>query len=488
MTRLQQTKYGVIAACFFVANFALAQSSATHTNSDAPALVSKVHSSSSLLRALDTSLETVVSKVSPAVVQIVVSGYGPSEEHGHTDTARIVRQHATGTGVIVDPDGYIITNAHVVEGAQRIKVFLAPPAADSPLELQPIHSGQIFEAKILGTHKQSDLALLKIEAMDLPTVKLRGDVRVHQGELVFAIGTPEGLRNTVTMGVVSSLARQLDADNPMVYIQTDAALNLGNSGGPLVDIDGNVIGINTLMLSEGGGSEGLGFAIPAAIAEFDYRNLRKSGHVQRVALGLRTQNITPTLAAGLGLARSWGAIVSDIAAGGAAEASGLQLNDIVLAIDSRPILGLPDVIMALYVHPLDQVVKIDVLRRTTPMSFYVSVKVYHESVDDLADVPGLQKSLVRRLNIFVTDLDGDIRPLLQGTRSDSGVVVLAQISGSNAIETGLEIGDIIRAVDRTVLQTSSQFETLVHNVRSGDPVVLQVERKGKLQYLAFEMD
>src|SRR5260370_35463440 len=134
----------------------------------------------------------------------------------------------------------------------------------------------------------------------LPTVPLRDDVRVRQGELVFAIGSPEGLRNTVTMGVVSSLARQLDPDNPMAYIQTDAALNPGNTGGPLLDIDGNVIGINTLMLSEGGGSEGLGFAIPAAIVNFDYRNLRKSGHVRRVAIGARTQNITPTLAAGLG--------------------------------------------------------------------------------------------------------------------------------------------------------------------------------------------
>ncbi|HWO37800.1 MAG TPA: PDZ domain-containing protein, partial [Candidatus Acidoferrum sp.] len=152
------------------------------------------------------------------------------------------------------------------------------------------------------------------------------------------------------------------------------------------------------------------------------------------------------------------------------------------------ILGLPDVIMALYVHPVDQVLKLDVLRGVTPMSFYVSVKVYHESIDDLADIPGLQKSLVRRLNIFVTDLDGDIRPLLQDTRSDSGVLVVAQISGSNAMDSGLQTGDIIRAVDRTVLQTSAQFETLVHNLSSGDPVVLQVERKGKLQYLAFEMD
>src|ERR1700751_1842495 len=440
MKRLQWTKHSVI-ACFFAATCALAQSAAGRSDFDVPAVISRAPASPNLLRALDSSLETVVSKVSPAVVQIVVTGYGPSESHGHTDTARIVRQHALGTGGIVDPDGYIITNAHVVEGAQRIKVILPPPAGDSPIEIQPIHAGQILEAKVVGTHKQSDLALLKIEATHLPAATLRSDVRVHQGELVFAIGTPEGLRNTVTMGVVSSLARQLDADSPMVYIQTDAALNPGNSGGPLVDIDGNVIGINTLMLSEGGGSEGLGFAIPAAIVNFDYRNLRKSGHVQRVALGLITQNITPTLAAGLGLARSWGAIVSDIAPGGAAEASGLQLNDIIVAIDGRQILGLPDVIMALYVHPPDKVIKVDALRGANPMSFEVFAKAYHEGIDDLADIPGLQKSLVRKLNVFVADLDSDLKPLLEDPRSDSGVVVVAQIGG-NGLDTGLETGDI----------------------------------------------
>ncbi len=478
-------KYGM--ACLLVATSADAQSTAVRTAADAPAPISKAPAPSNLLRALDSSLETVVSKVSPAVVQIVVNGYGPSEDHGHA-TARIVRQHAIGTGIIVDPDGYIITNAHVVEGAQRVRVILPSPTAESSLELQPIHADQILDAKALGTHKQSDLALLKVEATHLPTLPLRSDVRVHQGELVFAIGSPEGLRNTVTMGVVSSLARQLDPDNPTVYIQTDAALNPGNSGGPLVDIDGNVIGINTLMLSEGGGSEGLGFAIPAAIVTFDYQNLRKYGHVERVAIGARMQNITPTLAGGLGLARSWGAMISDIAAGGAAEAAGLQVDDIVLAIDGRPILGLPDFMTALYLHPADQVLKIDVLRGVNPVSFNVSVKVYHENIDDLADIPGLQKSLVRKLNIFVTDLDVEVRPLLYGTRSDSGVVVVAQTSGPNAVDTGLETGDIIRAIDRTALQTTSQFETLVRNLRSGDPVVLQVERKGKLQYLAFEME
>jgi serine protease Do len=479
-------KYSIV-TCFLAAMSAFAQSTAARTAKDAPAIVSKAGASSNLLRAFDTSLETVISKVSPAVVQIVVNGYGPSEDDKHT-TARIVRQHAVGTGIIVDPDGYIITNAHVVEGAQRVRVMLPSPPAQSALELQPVHAEQILDAKVLGTHKESDLALLKIEATHLPAVTLRSDVQVRQGELVFAIGSPEGLRSTVTMGVVSSLARQLDPDSAMAYIQTDAALNPGNSGGPLVDIDGNVIGINTLMLTEGGGSEGLGFAIPAAIVNFDYRNLRKSGHVQRVEIGVRTQNITPTLAAGLGLARSWGAIISDVIAGGAAESAGLQVDDIVVAIDGRPILGTPDLMTALYLHPTDQVLKIEVLRGGDTRSVNVSVKVYHENIDELADIPDLHKSLIRKLNVFVTDLDGKVRPLLHGARSDSGVVVVAPISGPNALDTGLEAGDIIRAVDRTALETTSQFEALVRHLRSGDPVVLQVERRGKLEYIAFEME
>src|ERR1700719_3962025 len=194
--------------CFLLIALAEGQSTPVTPGQDAirPAQLERAN----LLREFDSSLEQVVSKVSPAVVQILVSGYGPAETHGHVDTARIVRQHALGTGVIVDPDGYVITNAHVVEGAQRIKVILPPPAVDSPIELQPIHAGQVLEAQVVGTHKQSDLALLKIQATHLPTATLRSDVRVHQGELVFAIGTPERLRNTVTMRVVSSFASKLE--------------------------------------------------------------------------------------------------------------------------------------------------------------------------------------------------------------------------------------------------------------------------------------
>jgi len=473
-------------ACLLIATFAQAQSPAARQ----PAAADKPEParSSNVLRELDRSLEAVVAKVSPAVVQIVVTGYGPLEVHGRTDTAVIVREHAIGSGIIVSSDGYIMTNAHVVEGAQRIRVILPAPPTDSPLEPQPIRAGQILDAKLLGTHKASDLALLKVEASNLPTLNLGSERRVRQGELVLAIGSPEGLRDSVTMGVVSSVARQTDPDEPMVYVQTDAPMNPGNSGGPLVDVDGDVVGMNTLMLSAGGGSEGLGFAIPAPIVNFDYWNLREHGHVQRVAIGAKAQNITPTLAEGLGLSRSWGAIISDTLPGGMAQAAGLQVQDIVLAIDDHPILGLPDYMAALYLHHADQVLKIDVLRGMSRMSFNIPVKVHHDNLDELDDVPDVQRSLLRELSVFVADLDGTVKSLLASERSESGIVVLAQVGGSRAGDIGLKTGDIIRTIDRTPLQTVSQLQAIVRELKPGDPVVLQVERNGKLQYLAFEMD
>ena len=486
MTTSQFIKSSV--ACLLLAVTAHAQSTRSRHSAGGVVIRSESPASSNILRELDSSIEKVVTNVSPAVVQIVVAGYGPEQDRGHTDTAKIVRQRAIGAGVIVDPDGYIITNAHVVEGAQRIRVILPPPTADSFLDVQPIHAGQILEAKMLGLHRQSDLALLKVEATNLPSVRLRDNVSVRQGEVVLAIGSPEGLRNSVTMGVVSSVARQPDPDNPMVYIQTDAALNPGNSGGPLVDVDGNVVGINTLILSKGGGSEGLGFAIPAEIVNFDYQHLRRYGRVQRVAIGARAQNITPTLAAGLGLARSWGAIISNVNPEGLAGAAGLRTEDIVVAIDDRPIVALPEFVAALYLHPADQVLKIDVLRGTSSMSFKVPVTVYHETMDELSDVPGLQKNLIWQLSVFVTDLDEKVKSLLHANVSDSGIVVVAQSGGPNAADTGLQPGDIICAIAHTPLQSVSQLQATLSTFKSGDPVVLQVERDGKLQYLAFEME
>src|SRR6202165_301096 len=181
---------------------------------------------------LNGALEGLAAKVSSGVVQILATGYGPAHEESRSQTALVVRQHAVGSGVIVDADGYIVTNAHVIEGAQRIRVALPIPVGDAA-SLVPVGTRQIREARLLGFHKETDLALLKIEDKGLPTLPFVRHERPLVGQLVFAIGSPEGLQNSVTMGVISAVARQPDPSKPMTYIQTDATINPGNSGGPL---------------------------------------------------------------------------------------------------------------------------------------------------------------------------------------------------------------------------------------------------------------
>src|SRR5205807_7713862 len=206
---------------------------------------------------------------------------------------------------------------------------------------------RILEARLVGLHKETDLALLKIDEKDLPTLPLLTQPRPRVGQLVFAIGSPEGLQNSVTMGVVSATYRQPDPAKAMSYIQTDAPINPGNSGGPLIDMNGSVVGINTFILSQGGGSEGLGFAIPARIVDFVYQSLRKYGHVHRVEIGAVAQEITPTLADGLQLAQHWGVIFADVKPDGPAAAAGLQIQDIVISADDRRIETLPQLSSAL---------------------------------------------------------------------------------------------------------------------------------------------
>jgi serine protease Do len=485
--RCRHRFHGLAVLIIVATQITLAQTEAPPANTARP-FPSSPDLKSALLHQLDDSLQQVAARVSPAVVQIVVSGYRPVEDHEGNATAKLARASVIGSGIIVDPDGYVMTNAHVVEGAQRIRVILSPSPVNSPFELQPVKAQQILEATLHGTNKQSDLALLKVNATHLPSLSLHPDIPVHQGELVFALGSPEGLQDSITMGVVSSVTRQLDTDNPMVYIQTDAPINHGNSGGPLVDIDGHVIGMNTLNLSDSGGSEGLGFAIPAAIIDFDYRNLRKYGRVQHVIIGARTQNITPTLAAGLNLPRSWGAIISNVQPLGNAETAGLQVGDIVVAIDGRPVRGAFDYNSALYLHPVDRIMKIEVLRGARKLSFDVPVLQHHEQVQDLADIPDLQKSYVPKLSVFVTDLTQEVQKVLRPEQTFSGIAVVAEAASPFALYTGLKKGDIIRSINGAMLEQVDQLRTAIPSIKSGDPVVLQIERGGKLQYLAFESE
>jgi len=435
---------------------------------------------------INNAFEELAAKVCPAVVQILVTGYGPLQEQNRTETALIVRQHAVGSGVIVDPSGYIMTNAHVVEGAQRIRVALPLPSDSG--HSQPSGKRRVLEARLIGVHKETDLALLKIDGSDLPTLPLMTQQRPRVGQLVFAIGSPEGLQNSVTMGVVSAVARQPDPTKAMTYIQTDAPINPGNSGGPLVDMNGSVIGINTFILSQTGGSEGLGFAIPARIVDFVYRSLRKYGHVHRVEIGASAQEITPTLADGLQLARHWGVIIADVKPDGPAAAAGLQIQDIVLSADDRRIETLPQLSSALYLHRLDEVLKLEILRGEEKKTLYIPAIEHRDQMDQLFDAANPEKSLVQRLGILAVDLSPDLLAQLGTLRIPNGVIVLGRAADLILPDTGLQTGDIIHALNTTPITDMASLRAALQTLKTGDAVVLQVERSDGLTYLSFEME
>lgn len=466
-------------------------SSTTQQTAQAPAAKSSTEKSSteetpSVLVQLNGALESLAAKVSPAVVQILVTGYGPLREEDKTQTAFIVRQHAVGSGVIVDPHGYIMTNAHVVEGAERIRVALPIPPGDSSGQV-PIGKRRILEARLIGQHKETDLALLKVDENDLPTLSLLSQQRPRVGQLVFAIGSPEGLQNSVTMGVLSALARQPDATKPLTYLQTDAPINPGNSGGPLVDMNGVVVGINTFILSQGGGSEGLGFAIPARVVDFVYRSLRNHGHVHRVEIGAVAQEITPDLAEGLHLSQHWGVIVVDVQPDGPAAAAGVQIQDIILTADDRRIETLPSLSAALYLHRLDQAVKLEILRGNQKKLLYVPAIEHRDHMDELIDTINPENSLIQRLGVLGMDLSDDLRSRLS-LRIPSGVVVLGRAVDLIMPETGLQAGDVIHALNTTPIDKMDTLRAAVEKLKTGDPVVLQVERSDGLMYVSFEME
>jgi serine protease Do len=446
-----------------------------------------------VLRQMNSALEELAARVSPAVVQIQTTGYGPlpagNGEGDRGQTALIVRQHAVGSGVIVDSNGYIMTNAHVVEGAQRIRVALPMSSAASAANT-PAGKRQLFDAKLVGIHKESDLALLKIDQSDLPTLSLEGTQNLRVGQMVLAVGSPEGLQSSVTMGVISAVARQADPTKSLNYVQTDAPINPGNSGGPLVDMNGYVVGLNTFILSQSGGSEGLGFAIPARVVNFVYHSLRKYGHVHHVEIGAGAQEITPTLAEGLGLPQSWGVIVDDITPDGPADAAGLKVKDIILTADDRPIETMAALTAATYLHNPERPVKLEVLRGAEKEKkvLYVPAVEKHDQMDLLMDATDPDKSLVPQLGVLAVDIPDQLRAAIGRTRIAGGVVVVGRAANLIVSDSGLQTGDIIHGLNTKLIDSVETLRSMVRDLKPGAAVVLQIERDGGLQYLAFEME
>jgi serine protease Do len=439
------------------------------------------------LHQFNSAVRKLVGQVTPAVVQVVATGYGPVESGNGNSSMLVGMQQKIGSGVIIDSDGYIVTNAHVVGGAQHVRVSVPTVATNEAADEPVISRSRTVDARVVGTDEDIDLAVLKIEATGLPALRLADYNKLRQGDFVFAFGSPEGLQDSVTMGVVSTPARQLDPDSPMVYVQSDAATNPGNSGGPLVNVDGELVGINTFIFSQSGGNEGLGFAIPSAIVAYAYPQLRKYGHLHRGETGIGVQAITAELAAGLKLSTNSGVIVSDVVPGSPADRSGLKVQDIIKTIDGYPVYNLPAVGTRLFMRSGGDQIKLGVLRGSSTLTFSVPVIELPNDLDSLATLLQSKQSRVSQLGVVVIDIDPAIAGKFPALRIASGVLVAARAIDSNA-DVALEAGDVIHTINGVLVKTSEELRSTLDHTSLNTPVILQIERAGKLMFVAFKLD
>jgi serine protease Do len=440
------------------------------------------------LHELSLSLEQLTARVRPAVVQVFTTGLTPiSEEAEGTSTSLFAKQRATGSGMILSPDGYVLTNAHVIRGGRRIQVRIA---AD-PEELEGHHSvvkpaGKTLDAKIVGADREADLALLKIEGTNLPYLRLGDSEKLRQGQLVMAFGNPLGLESSVTMGVVSSVARQIKSEDPMVYIQTDAPINPGNSGGPLIDSEGRVVGINTFIFSQSGGSEGLGFAVPANIAKTVYTQLRNDGHVHRGQIGAYAQTITPLMAAGLKLQQDWGVILGDVQPEGPADQAGLEPGDIVISLNGKQMENARQFDVNLYPALIKENVTVEFMRGDQRRATKVQVIERDDDPMRFADKVDPEKNIIQRLGILAIALTPELTNMVSDLRHSYGVVVAMR--STDAAANGLEIGDVIYSLNGTPVKSFEALRSAVDGLSPREPAVLQIQREAKLRYVTIEIE
>jgi serine protease Do len=440
--------------------------------------------SSPTLADLDGSIEALVRTVDPSVVQIFTTALAPaSPAAGPAEL--VTTQRASGSGVIVDERGYIVTNAHVVRGASRIRVEIpVPPTGQSLLARR----ARVVGAQLVGADEETDLAVLKVEGEGLRAVPFGDSDELRSGQVVLAFGSPLGLQNSVSLGIVSSVARQLEPDSPMVYIQTDAAISPGNSGGPLVDVRGRLVGVNTLLLSSAAGA-GPGFAAPSNIVRAVFDQIRQYGRVRRGEIGVRAQTVTPTMAAGLGLARDQGAILADVVPGGPGDRAGLSIGDLIVSLDGKPIENGRQFQVNLYRRAVGEVVRLEVIRQGTRVSVSVAVAERADALAAATAIADPRQNLVPRLGILAVTLDPALADVVPGLRARAGVVVVSASAAAIDSENGsLQPGDIIHAVNGQWVSDLEALRAAVDAVRIGSALVLQVERRGGLLFLALTVE
>jgi serine protease Do len=393
------------------------------------------------------------------------------------------RMTSLGSGFIIDPAGYVVTNNHVIADADEVTVLL--------------HDDTELKATIIGRDEKTDLALLKVEAgKPLPAVSWGDSDNMRIGDWVMAIGNPFGLGGTVTAGIVSARGRQIGGAYDD-YIQTDASINRGNSGGPLFDMNGQVIGINTAIYSQSGGSVGIGFAIPSTLAKNVVAQIREFGRPKRGWLGVRIQNVNDELAEGLHLPSTKGALVANVTEGGPADKAGIKQGDVVLRFDSKEVTAsrsLPRIVAETAISKKVQVV---VWRQGKEMTFDVTVGELTDDVekaalsqpDEQGDT-GPAEGKIANLGITVGQITDAARSEFKLESSVKGVIISAVDDTGPAAEKGLQVGDVIVEIDQKAVTSPADIERRVKEAKKNGfrVVTLLIYRGGDFQWFAVRVD
>jgi serine protease Do len=391
----------------------------------------------------------------------IPEGHGPSQERS-----------SLGSGFIISTDGYVITNNHVVTNAEEIIVRL--------------NDRREFTAELIGTDKRSDIAVIKIEATNLPVLKLGDSSKLNVGEWVLAIGSPFGFDHSVTAGIISAIGRSLPNENYVPFIQTDAAINPGNSGGPLFNLNGEVIGVNSQIYSRTGGFMGLSFAVPVNVVENVYKQLRENGRVARGWLGVLIQDVTRELAESFDMEHPHGALIAKILPDGPAEKAGLEVGDIVVKFNGNKVSFSSDLPPLVGSTSVNSIVPVEIIRRSKNKT--IQVKISELPTDDKIVASKRNEepdSDTNSLNVIVKDLTKEQKK--EFDIDDHGVLV-KEINAGPAQKAGIRQGDVILLINNIKINNTSHFNKLLKDLPKGRSIPVLIQRQGGPIFLALKID
>ena len=482
-----------------LAVFNLAKAAPSNLAKPAPAAAALDDNSVSALLTLDRAMETLAARVTPAVVNVTVASktkaqaeneempdmqqfFGPDGPFGQFGNPfggqgqrRQFRQfnfgpqnrveHGLGSGVIISPDGYIVTNNHVIDGATDIRVTMS--------------NKEVLPAKLIGSDPLTDLAVIKVSGNGLPSIPWGNSASLHPGQTVLAFGNPYGFQFTVTRGIISALNRAnpdpTDRRKPGEFIQTDAAINPGNSGGALVDARGELIGINTFLVSNSGSFSGMGFAIPAQIAEPTVDKLIPFGKVTHGFIGIQISDVTPDNAKFFHLSKAAGALVSDVQPDSPGAKAGLRTGDVITELDGKPIADAGQLQMLVAQKGPGDTIQLQVMRDDRPTSVEVTLADLTNS--NTKEAAGTEHGK-GRWGLNLGDLTPDLRDQVQAPASVHGALVNDVVPGSPADNAGITRGDIVMEIDRKPVKSASDVAQALGSVPKGQDALVLVWSNG----------